>query len=245
MTMLYAPQCVPAPAGYAYAVSQPADLNVGRRTGAGFVPGGTVPLSHLQVGETDYRLRRPVQGTFVLAGGVSWEFWVEGFSPLFIGQGPHAEAAYLDWRDQVHVAFQDLYRKRPFEMTQEEREKWTILEDLIDVVGYRNETPVLVRQLGQVTQGRPWPRQITWVDGAKEHDLDLALMPDEFASYKPGQWFEAIVERDPLTWRMLRVRFVQRTPTINPLSGAELERYWASLPTTASLPKSKRDWTRR
>jgi hypothetical protein len=197
------------------------------------------------VGETTYRLRRPVQGFCVPVEGVPWEFWVEGFSPLFVGRGAHPESAYGDWRDQVHEAFQELYGKRPFEMTTDERDRWDVLEDLIDVVGYQNETPVRVRQIGQVTQARPLPRQITWVDGAKENNIELALMPGEFAAYKPGQWFEAVVERDPLTWRLRRVLHVQRTPSVNPLSGANLERYWSSLPTTATLPTSTRDWTRR
>jgi hypothetical protein len=49
---------------------------------------------------------------------------------------------------------------RPFEMGPAERQAWAVLEGLIDVIGYQNETPVLVRQLGQVTQARPLPRQI-------------------------------------------------------------------------------------
>jgi hypothetical protein len=197
------------------------------------------------VGETTYRLRRPVQGVFVPGTKSGWELWVEGFSPLFVGRGDHAERAFHDWRDQVHGAFQSLYGKRPFEMSQDERQAWDVLEGLIDVVGYRNETPVLVRQLGQITQARPWPREITWVDGSKETNIDLALMPGELAGFKPGQWFEAIVERDPLTWRLRRVRHAQRVPSLVPLQGADLERYWSALPTTASLPDSTDDWTRR
>ncbi len=241
--MLYAPQAVSPMAGFVYTVSPQAADTPWCRSGAGFLPGGSMPLSQIQVGEALYHLRRPVQGMPILVGRAEWEFWVEGFSPLFVGRGTHAEAAYRDWCDQVHEAFQDLYRQRPFDMAPDDLKKWDVLQDLIDVAAYQNEAPVLVRQLGQITQARPKPRQITWADGSKENNIDLRLLPEEFAGYKPGQWFEAIVERDPITWRLRRVRFVQRVPSLNPLSGADLERYWASLPTTASLPRSKRDWT--
>lgn len=241
--MLYAPEADLHSTGFAYSVSPASAMNGCRSGGSGFVPGGTIPVSQVQVGETTYRLRAPVQGGVVWNRGDRWEFWVERFSPTFIGNGPSAEEAYESWRDQVHEAFQDLYRKRPFEMAADEQSKWAILEGLIDVTGYQNETPVLVRQLGQITQSRPLPRQITWVDGGKEL-VRLELMPDEFASYKPGQWFEAIVERDRLTWKLRRVRYVQRTPSIRAMSQAVLSQYWRSLETTEQLPLSNREWTR-
>lgn len=242
--MLYSPESALHSSCFAYVVSKDATKNGWPPPASGFIPGGTIPLSQIQIGETTYRLRQPVQGEFVSNRGASWEFWVERFSPAFMGQGPSAEAAYEDWRDQVHESFQDLYRKRPFEMTKEERWKWGVLEDLIDVVSYQNEAPVLVRQFGQITQARPLPRQITWVDGSKESAIDLDLMPAEFAGYKPGQWFEAIVERDRLTWRLRRVRYVHRTPSLRTMSQTVLSQYWSSLDTIERLPESKRDWTR-
>ena len=152
-----------------------------------------------------------------------------------------AHESYLDWRDRVHEAFQDLYRKRPFEMTEREQEQWRALQDAIDVVGYRNETPIVVRQIGKVSRAR-LPRQITWIDG-KTETVALDDLPGEFASYKPGQPFEADVERDPLTWRLRKVRHVQRIHSIPPMAQAELQRFWATMPGTSSLPTSDRDWT--
>lgn len=212
------------------------------RAASGFVPGGFVPVSAILVGEANYRLRQPVRGHFLRVDGIACEFWVDGFSPCFVGRGVKTREAYLDWRDQVHETFQELYGKRPFEMTSEERERWHVLEHMIDVVSYRNETPIVVRQIGQVTQARPLPRQITWVDGRKD-GVHLDLMPPEFAGYKPGQPFEADVERDPLTWKLRKVRHVQRISTIHPLSATELQKYWKSMPGTNTLPASDRDWT--
>jgi hypothetical protein len=240
--MIYAPQAISDAAAFVYLVSQDAAKNGWCRAGSGFIPGGTIPLSEIQVGETMYRLRKPVQGLFISNRGRGWEFWVGGFAPSFVGQGSNAEESFDQWRDQVHETFQQLYGKRPFEMNSDEQSQWEILQNMIDVVGYQNETPLLVRQLGHVTQARPEPRQITWTDGRKE-TVRLDVMPGEFAAYKPGQWFEAIVERDPLTWHLRRVRYVQRTATLRRLSQALLASYWSSLPTTKSLPESKRDWT--
>jgi hypothetical protein len=146
--------------------------------------------------------------------------------------------------DQVHEGFQDLYGKRPFEMTREEAQRWDILETMIDVVSYQNETPVVVRQLGQVTQVHRGPRQITWVDGRKEI-VGLDVMPPEFARFKPGQPFEAVVERDPVTGQLRRVRYVHRVASLRGLSDSELAKFWNSLPGTSTLPESTMDWSRR
>ena len=207
------------------------------------LPGGTLPVSEIRVGEATYRLRRPVQGYFVRQRDGSCGFWVDGLSPAFVGHGNRANDAYRDWRDAVHETFQVLHGKRPFEMDDDERRQWQVLEEMIDVVGYRNETPVVVRQIGHVTQARPLPRQITWVDGRREL-VRLDVMPPEFASYKPGQCFEADVERAPLTGKLRRVRHVQKISSVRPMPEGQARQFWDSLPTTADLPKSSHDWTK-
>jgi hypothetical protein len=208
----------------------------------GFLPGSIIPLTSIRVGETCYRLRETLQGEFLPVGDGTCEFWVERLSPQFVGRGARADEAYRDWRDRVHESFQDLYGKRPFEMTAEEVECWDILVSMLDVVAYRNEAPLLVRQVGRIVQARPLPRRVTWVDGRSE-TINLDDMPAEFASYKPGQPFEADVERDPMTFKIRRVRFVRRISEISPLKKAELERFWQSLPGTQSLPISTNKWT--
>jgi hypothetical protein len=209
---------------------------------SGFIPGGVIPLSEIRIGETCYRLRESVWGEFLPTDDGTCEFWVDRFSPQFVGNGLRAHDAYRDWRDKIHEAFQDLYGKRPFEMNADDLERWQVIEEIVDVVGYRNETPVVVRQVGEVSQARPLPRRITWVDGKSEL-VSLEELPGEFASYKPGQPFEADVERDPLTWKMRKVRYIRRIKPIHPMKGGELERFWQTLPPTNSLPASDRDWT--
>lgn len=206
------------------------------------LPGGTLPVSEIRVGEANYRMRRPVQGYFTRQADGSCEFWVDGFSPSFVGYGDKAAEAYRDWRDTVHEAFQNLHGMRPFEMDADERQQWDVLEEMIDVIGYRNETPIVLRQIGHVSQARPRPRQITWVDGRRE-TVRFEAMPPEFAGYKPGQYFEADVERDPLTGRLRCVRHVQKISSVRPMTEGQAQQFFKDLPTTADLPESSHEWT--
>ncbi len=209
---------------------------------SGILPGEVFPVSELHVGDAVYRLRAPVRGHFQRIDDGSCRFWAEGFSPTFVGSAGRADQAYSDWRDRIHEAFQELYGKRPFEMTEEDRERWDVLDALIDVVAYRNETPVTVRQIGRVTQARPRPRRVTWIDGSSER-VEFGRMPPEFAAYKVGQYFEADVERDPRTWKMIRVRHIQTICSLPPMPQGETDEFWGSLPGTSTLPKSARSWT--
>jgi hypothetical protein len=152
------------------------------------------------------------------------------------------DAARDDWLYQVHETFQDLYGKRAFEMSEAELNTWGLLEDMIDVVGYRNSTPLILREVGWVSRARPEPNRIRWIDGRQE-SVDLESMPGAFAAYKPGQWFEAVVERDSLTGRLLQVVSVQRIPAMHPMSEGRLSEFLQSLPGTNELPDSDESWT--
>ncbi|MBN2291015.1 MAG: hypothetical protein JXM70_01240 [Pirellulales bacterium] len=218
------------------------EVGTWQRLSAG-MPGGTLSVRNISVGEAKYRLRSPVRGYFMRLHDGSWEFLVDGFSPTFVGHGNRADEAYQDWRDFVHVKFQDLNGKRPFEMDEKEQRQWRVLENMIDIVGYRNETPVVVRQIGKVTKARPLPQGITWVDGRSEM-VRFDVMPPEFASYKSGQYFEADVERDPLTDKLRRVRYIQKISSVRPMFEGQAQRFWDGLPTTADLPESSHDWTK-
>jgi hypothetical protein len=218
-------------------------VDVWQEFASGVLPGATIPVNGFSVGDATYRLRRPVQGYFMRQADGSCLFLVDGFNPTFVGKGERARDAYDNWRDLLHEVFQTLYGKRQFEMTDEERDQWSVLDGMIDVVSYRNETPLVVRQVGCVSGHRTGqPMEITWVDGRKER-VCFSQMPPEFAGYQVGQYFEADVEREPLSGRLNRVRHVQRIHSLRPLTGSQLEEFWDSLPGTDSLPRSNRDWT--
>jgi hypothetical protein len=68
------------------------------------------------------------------------DFVVPEFFPEFVGRGSSLNEAFLDWRNDVHRRFQDLYSKRPFEMTGPEKAVWQLLESQINVNAYRTTT---------------------------------------------------------------------------------------------------------
>lgn len=208
----------------------------------GYFVGGVLPMTKIEVGETCYYLRDAIYGEFCNADYCNCEFWAGGFSPTFVGLGENANDAFVDWRDGVHQAFQNIYRKRPFEMSDEDIRHWKVLDGAIDVIRYRNQTPILIRQIGCVKDARNKYRRVTWIN-KKTEPVALENWPGEFASYKPGQYFEAEVERNPISWKLQKVCSVRLISGIRGMPKKELLSFWNSLPTTNSLPESKRDWT--
>lgn len=226
---------------YVYAVMS--DLLEQRRTAASYFS-GRYPLRNFRVGSTEYQLRRPMTGRVYPAGPGRFEFVVDALMPHVIGRANTPQAAAEDWRNQVHAMFQQLLAMRPFEMEATDRAKWRSLESAIDSAQLRRSTPVRMRQLGRVLYlKRPYPCAIHWAGGGRDQ-VSFELMPPEFPSFKPGQWIEAICERDPLTGRLLRIPHVERIPEIRMMTCHQQNQYWDSLPVSESLPESDLDWTR-
>ena len=212
----------------------------GMRRGDQFDVDRKVISGSLVVGETSYPLRSALLGKFT--HGTAWqqgEFSVPELFPEFIGIGWTYEDAFQDWRDQIHCRFQMLVAKRPFEMTESERATWLLLQDQIDVTAYRDATQLTIRQIGKVDQTRPDPIRIAWEDGRKER-IRLDQMPGAFASYKAGQPFEAVVIRDPVDYRLLRVVHLQKRKATPVLGAGEIDSLLHSIPTAESLPDA--DW---
>ncbi len=197
-------------------------------------------VSAIRFGQTTYHLRQPSQGSFYPSqSAAEGEFAVEGFSHAIVGRGGSPDEAYQDWVKQFHSAFQRLYVMRPFEMDDGDRRLWGAMESLVEVDQYRAGQPLVVLQQGKVLQARPYPDVVLWEDGTKER-IPLARMPGEFAGYKVGQPFEAVVHRDPVSHKIFKVEYVKRLPARAKNTAAESKQLWDSLPTSKSLPDS--DW---
>lgn len=209
-----------------------------------FFGSGDESVSDLRVGNTSYPLRRPLHGKYYSACGDPYEFTAEELGACFIGRGDNAADARKNWRDAVHQAFQSLIRKRPFEMDEEDRARWRILQSVIDVPKYRRTTPMTMRQIGRIQRARPTPTRVAWANGAKEN-VALDQAPGVFASLKPSQWFEAVVKRDSRTGRLREIVHLWPIRTVRLMSPQEQDEFWESLPTAESLPDSNVDWTSR
>ena len=195
----------------------------------------------LTVGPTIYPLRSAFVGYFYPGQpGESGKFVVPAFGSVLIGRGSHIEQAFLDWRESFHRLFQELYAKRPFELNSNESVVWRNIQERIDVVRYRNATPLVQTQVGTVLKTRGCINVIKWEDGTSE-SVALEKAPAEFASYKPGQPFESLVSRDPLDFRILELKHVRRRKSFRRLSDQEREELISSLPTSESLPAANWD----
>ena len=194
-------------------------------------------LTDIRVGNTVYPLRHPCEANFIPGVG---EFLVDGFSPVFVGRGATPMKAQRDWATAVHSAFQELQHKRPFEMTPEDTKKWSVLSSRIDVTVYRNRTPVQIRQFGKIERARPYPDKIVWENGS--HDvvsLNQIDSPD-FITFKPGQPFEAVVARDPITFNLLRILYIQRRSSATRLPSCEEAALLDTIGSAKKLPAA--DW---
>ncbi len=226
---------------YVYAIQD--DLLVAQ-TAPHLFNSGTYPMKTIQVAGTVYKLRRPLQGRAYLSPRGEYEFVVDALAPHVAGKGASVSEAIDDWRMLVHASIQQMLAMRPFEMSIEDARRWRAFESVIDTSELRRTTPIRMRQLGRVEYlHTQYPQAIHWMGGGRER-VSLDAMPSEFPSYKPGQWIEAICERDPLTSRLLRVAHIERIPQVRMMSRDQQDQYWASLPTSTPLPESDLDWTR-
>lgn len=204
---------------------------------------GGYPLRSIRVGEAEYPLRFPVVGRVYPTEKGTFEFVVDAVAPFVIGCGQSAEEALDDWSMKVHALFQRLLATRPFETDAADRVRWGALESLIDVAQYRRTTPISMRQVGRIAyQGYPFPRAVKWIDGTSDR-IDLARVPAVLAGLKPGQWVEAVCDRDPLSGRLVRIESAQPISPIRPMSEREQAEFMQSLPKGESLPESELDWT--
>jgi hypothetical protein len=191
-------------------------------------------IKAFHVGMASYQLRTPLLATFYprVSGDAGRLSVTPSWLPI-VGSGETLDDAWQDWVGQLHVRFQTLLAKRPWEMNADERGEWERIEQMVDVPAYRRETPYIVRQIGWVSRRRPIPDRIRWEDGRLER-VTLVQMPPEFAALHEGDRFEAEVERQTVTGRLIRAVVVRRLPPLRQISTDE--KLWSSLPTTAEAP---------
>ena len=192
----------------------------------------------LEIGGTVYPLRQEISGIFESINTDIIEFKVQGCGASFIGRGSTNGAAFQDWCDQVHSAFQALYRKQPFELSEEEKPKWAVLNGLIDVAAYQSRMPVVLNETGWISGTNVGMREVTWWPSERRETIAFEKMPVEFAGFGLHQWFEAIVERNRRTWDLRKGRHVQPTEPIAPMDDDEAAEQLAGAIPISVLPEA-------
>lgn len=167
-----------------------------------------VIIPTLSVGDTRYPLRQKFVGTYIRT---LEELNIQGVSPLIVGKGKSANEARDDFCLQIHATLQALINKRPFEMTDDDHDKWNALTQFVDMTVYRNTTPIKACQFGRIKEARShYEKVVAWEDGTTERIPIMQVNDPDYVTYCPGQPFEAIVHRDPITFELIRIVSIER-----------------------------------
>jgi len=200
-------------------------------------------LAEIRFDKAHYRCPNRIRLHHQFDGQV-WHCWARELSSVCVGEGQTPSLAREDWHQRFHAEFQRLYVKRTFEMTPQESDSWEAILSVVDVVDYRVSTPLRIREIGCVRyRHMPYPYQMRWIDGRREL-FTLHQVPAEIAGCKPGQWVEAIVEREPLTGRLIRIVHAQKIPSPLPERPGTLRAAWEGM-RKAELPETEWDWHRK
>jgi hypothetical protein len=187
-------------------------------------------LKKVTFGSHSYPLRAAVEVETLLAPAGTWHFRVPEFRSNFVGAGRTPEEARRDFEAQVHAAFQKLVKKRPFQMSDSERELWALLATHINVEEYNRVTPVTTREAGRVRRiVSPGLIEVEWLNNRLEQ-IALETAPPEFATYEVGQSFEAPVERKPgIRGDLVRIGTPTLIDPIEALPAEEVQKFWNSM----------------
>lgn len=196
----------------------------------------------LDVGAVTYQLRSPLKALIAPSADHAWEFSLDHFAPRFVGKGASIAAAHRDFLNKVHSSFQSLARLRPFQMNETQSADWKLLEKLIDVNAYWDSVPVTLLEIGVVSAITADGREIVWLDGERRELIPIERTPPEFAAFEEGQWFEALVERQPKTYQLQTLRYVRQIEPIREMSDDEFRQWVHSLPPGDDVPKSGTEW---
>ena len=163
------------------------------------------------------------------------EFQLERFLPWLVGRGASEVEATREWACRLHSDFQVLKRKRPFERTRDEEDHWRELESTVDVYEYDRQRVSTGEQSGRVVSAGSTYRDVQWIGYADVERIPLELAPPEFAGYVPGEWFDAIVERELPSWQVITILHMQLVPEDAAVPEEEMVETLARSPGTRSL----------
>ena len=187
-------------------------------------------LLEIKVGETKYKLLSSIDA-LVIYNLIEkhWECHNPSGKFKYIGISKDSQTAAIeDFKIQIHVRFQQLYSKRPFEMTEDEHDDWIKLANTIDLLNYKTTAPLKVREIGCISyKNYPYPYRIKWLTD-ENYIIKPSKVPGELMSYKPGQWVEAIVERCPVNHNVLGISSVRKIKFHVPRP-EEARKYWDNM----------------
>ncbi len=169
-------------------------------------------MREIEVGKTKYRLLSPIITLISYdPDKKNWECRNLSRKFDYIGvSNDSQEDAIAEFKNQVHVRFQQLYSKRPFEMTEKEYDEWIKIANIIDLLHYKTTTPIETHEIGCISYGKlSYPYRIKWLTD-ENYIIDPSKVPDKLISCKTGQWIEAVVKRDPITHQVHSISSIKK-----------------------------------
>ena len=198
-------------------------------------------ITEIKIGTIRYKLLTPLQTISIWDRLERSQICSAEELSDYHGKGDTISEAEQNLKESIHLDFQRLYRKRPFEMDESERKRWRLLVNIIDVLHYRQTTPLSLREIGRVSYGRlSYPTKIEWIDGRTDN-ITLDVVPPELAECRTGQWIEAIVKRNPVTKKLIHIDHIQKVRSIYIPKESPPQDEWESMP-RADLAKSEWNW---
>jgi hypothetical protein len=92
-----------------------------------------------------------------------------------------------------------------------------------------------VRQFGRIERARPYPDLIVWENGSADVVALSQVNSSDFITYKPGQPIEAVVTRDPVTFQLLGISYIQRRSAATRLPVSEEAELLETIGSTKTL----------
>ncbi len=157
-----------------------------------------------------------------------------------VGYGNSEENAVKDFEQSLHAEYSKLRSMLGFEMNEEQKSTWNVLNEIIDSEKFEQEILYYFRRLGRIkTNGKRYPVWIENVDGLKEKVPNNVLDYGEFVKLEDGQWIEYVaVCRGGHKINPDSICHFEKT-TFKEYSDQEIKEWFESLP-VANLPC--RDW---
>jgi len=157
-----------------------------------------------------------------------WRAECEAVGASVVGRGNTGDEATLDWIKRFRSVVQSYLEMRPFEMTIEDKEIWTRIGSVIDIGKYLSTKPIVLKQAGKLVRMRTIDAIVEWEDGTREK-VKLMAFDELFARFRPGQSFEVLVSRDPVSFRVTRAEAIRKLPTYIPATTSERDELWESV----------------
>lgn len=167
-------------------------------------------IGDFAVGEILYRPTSRLVGIFEPPTPNTTGRFSVGVLPKLAGRGKTIDEARANWDLNTDAMIQRLLGTQDFEMTDDDKENMQQLSQCFDLSEIRYSMPLQVRNYGKLVSAFPRPWKVRWIDGTTS-EVSRHQVPAELVRFSVGQEFEAVIEQDSRTGKLVKIISVFRT----------------------------------